>query len=294
MSDFYKGVALVLAATFFFNAMDICAKAMTAHYEPFFVVWFRYASQALLALAVFAPALPRLLRTRRLGMQILRSSLLFAATILFFYGFSVMPLADVIAVAQVTPLAITGFAALLLREEVGPIRWAGVAAGFIGALVILRPGFSDVGWAALFPFAGALCFAAYGVATRFLGEDENPWTTFLYTGSVGAVAASLAAPLVWQTPQAEHLPVLLTAGVFGGLGQGALIFAFSYAPASALAPFFYVGLIWATASGYLFFDHLPDLATVIGAAMIVGAGLLVQWREAQIARRSRINAAQFE
>lgn len=285
-NHFAVGVALVLATTFFFACMDASAKALAERFDPLFVVWARYAGQALIAVLIFLPTLSERLKTDRIGFQIFRSALLFSATIMFFNGFATMPLADVISVAQVAPLAITALAAIWLGEKVGPWRWFGVALGFFGALIILRPGFSGVGWAALFPLFGALFFAAYSVATRMLGASDDPWTTFLYTGSVGAIAATLIVPFVWTTPAWSDAPLLLAIGVFGGLGQGALIFAFGFAPASALAPFIYSGLVWSIAFGWVFFSEFPDYFTFVGAGVIVGAGLFVRWREAVRARRS--------
>ena len=152
--------------------------------------------------------------------------------------------------------------------------------------MIIKPGFSEVGWAAAYPFIGALFFSAYGVATRFLSADEDPWTTFLYTGSVGALGASVIAPFVWETPAWEDVPFLLGTGFFGALGQGALMFAFILAPASIVAPCLYVGLIWAALFGYVFFGDVPDAFTLSGALIIVGAGLFVRWREALADRRA--------
>ncbi|MEL6977642.1 MAG: DMT family transporter [Pseudomonadota bacterium] len=296
-SPLLKAVLLVVTVTFFFSCMDSAAKALSERYEPFFVVWARYVVQAVLVTLLLAPRLGRLARTKQLGLQILRSSLLFAATMMFFYGFSVMKLADVIAVAQVSPLAITAMAALLLGERVGPWRWLGVGLGFIGALVILRPGLGEAGWTTLYPLGGALFFAAYGVSTRALGPDENPWTTFFYTGLVGAIVASLAAPFLLSAglgaeiaaPGADEASwrvdalLFLAAGVFGALGQGVLILAFSLAPASLLAPYFYSGLLWSILFGYVLFGEWPDAFTFAGAAIILGAGLFVQWRERRAA-----------
>ncbi|MEM9724990.1 MAG: DMT family transporter, partial [Pseudomonadota bacterium] len=303
LSDAQKGVALVLAVTFFFSCMDSAAKAMGERYNPLMVVWWRYAVAGALTLILLAPSLKRRLRTKRLPAQIFRSSLLFGATILFFIGFSLMPQVDVVALAQVAPLAMTGMAALFLGERVGPWRWLGVAAGFGGALLVVKPGFSDTGWAALFPLAGALFFAAYSIATRALGggepaegdgpaaPGEDPWTTFLYTGLVGAVAATFMIPFTWETPAAVDLPILMAAGLFGALGQGTLIFALLFAPASLLAPYLYVGLIWGALFGYVLFNHVPDAFTVAGGGVIVAAGLFVRWREAQAAQQAERAAA---
>lgn len=280
-TDAQKGIACVVAVTFCFACMDGASKYLSAFYDPLFVVWARYAVQAAGTLLVFAPRLRQVMRTERLWLQIIRSALLFSATICFFYGFSLMPLVQVAAVAQTAPLIITALAALVLGEQVGPYRWGGVVVGFLGALVILAPEFGAdaFGWAALFPLAGAAFFAGYSVATRFLGAGDSVWTTFLYTGSVGAVAASVIAPSVWATPAWEHVPIFLAMGAFGAFGQLLLIVAMSFAPASLLAPYLYSSLIWSGLAGWLLFGEIPGAWTLIGGAMIVGAGLFVQHRE---------------
>lgn len=291
LSSLNKAVVCILLVGFFFTCMDTTSKALSQRYDPLFVVWARYASQAAAALLVFAPSLTSRLRTRHLRLQLLRSALLFFATIMFFSGFALMPLAEVIAVAQVAPLAITALAALALAERVGPYRWAGVAAGFLGALVIIGPSGAEIGWAALLPLGGALSFAAYSVATRFLGAEESPWTTFLYTGAVGAAAATLALPWVWETPDIADLPLLAAVGLFGGAGQLMLIFAMGFAPASAVAPFLYINLLWAALFGFVFFDEIPGVATMLGGALIVGAGLYVRHRERLAQRRRQATAS---
>lgn len=284
LSDPQKAVLFILGVGLFFTAMDVCAKALSAKYDPFFVIWARYVGQAVGAALVFAPSLARRMRSARPGVQVARSALLFTATCFFFSAFAVMPLADVIAVAQTAPLAITALAALFLGERVGPYRWAAVCAGFVGALIILRPGSEGASWAALLPLFGALAFAAYGVATRFLSQDDSPWTTFLFTGSVGAVAASLAVPFFWSAPRMEDLPLLAVIGLFGAAGQLCFIFALRAASASFVAPFLYINMVWAALAGWVFFSETPDGATALGAAVIAGAGLFVHWRERRLRR----------
>lgn len=277
----------MVLVTVCFASMDATAKELTQRYDPFFVVWARYTTHAVGALIILAPFLGRLFRTEQFGMQALRSGLLFTATIFFFSGFAVMPLADVIAVAQVAPLMITAMAALILAERVGPYRWAGVIVGFLGALIIVRPGGDGFGWAALLPIGGSLAFAAYSIATRFLGGRDSPWTTFLYTATVGSLVASLAVPFVWVTPDWSDVPLFLMLGAFGAAGQALIVAAFQYASASVLAPFLYVNLIWAALFGLFLFGETPDIWTVAGASLIIAAGLFVRHRESVRAREDR-------
>ncbi len=282
-----QAVAFALLVALMFSAMDATAKALGQRYDPLFAVWARYATQAVGVALIFAPRLGQVARTRRLRLQIMRSGLLFTATVLFFTGFALLPLATVTAVAQIAPLLIVALAALILGEAVGPRRWAGVAVGLAGALVIVRPGLGAVAWAALLPLGGALAYALFNIATRFLGRDEDVWTTFFYTAVVGAVGATMALPFVWQTPRLADLHLFLLVGAFGAVGQLALILALNRAEASALAPYQYSQLIWAALFGWLFFAEIPDLWTAIGAMIIVSAGLFVRWRERIAARRGR-------
>ena len=280
----HRGILCMLATTVFFASMDATVKGLSARYDPFFVVWARYASHALGAVLVVAIFAPRLLRTSQPGMQLVRSGMLFVATLFFFSSVALLPLADAIAVAQVAPLMIIGLAALILSEKVGIWRWSGVLVGFVGALVIIRPGTDAFYWEALLPLAGSFFFACYSIATRFLGDRESPWTTFTYTAAVGALLASLALPFVWQTPAVADVPLLILVGVLGAAGQGFLVAAFAYAGAATLAPFLYFNLIWAALYGWFLFGDAPDAWTVSGAVIIVGAGLFVHIRTQRRAR----------
>ncbi len=280
-----RGAALLVLATALFAAMDAIGKGLMQRHDPFQVVWARYAAQAVIVLIVISPRLHRVARTRHFGLQAIRSALLFMATLCGFFAFSVMPLADATAIFQTAPLAITALAALLLREPVGPRRWAGVAAGFLGALIIVRPGADVFQPAALLPMLGALFFAGYSIATRFLGRDESYWTTFLYTAALGALIASAFVPLVWVTPTWADAGLMLLMGAIGSVGQFLLIVAFNTAAASAIAPFTYAGLIFATLWGYLFFGDAPDGWTATGAAVIVGSGVYV-WRRERVRARA--------
>jgi len=280
-----RGAALLVLATALFASMDAIGKGLMQRHDPFQVVWARYAAQAVIVAIIVSPRLGRVIRTARPGLQVIRSALLFMATLCGFFAFSVMPLADATAIFQTAPLAITALAALVLREPVGPRRWAGVMVGFLGALIIVRPGADVFQPAALLPMLGALFFAGYSIATRFLGRDESYWTTFLYTAALGALIASAFVPLVWVTPTLGDAALMLAMGAIGSAGQFLLIVAFNTAPASAIAPFTYAGLIFATLWGYLFFGDAPDGWTATGAAVIVGSGVYV-WRRERMRKRA--------
>ena len=285
LPDEARGALLLMGAVGLFAAMDATGKVLMQSYPPFQVVWARYLGQTLLVAAILAPRLHKVVRTRHLGLQVIRSALLFLATLCGFTAFARLPLADVTAVFQTAPLAITALAALVLREPVGPRRWAGVAVGFVGALIIVRPGTAVFDPYALLPLVAAMLFAAYSIATRFLGRDESSLTTLFYTAALGAAVASAFVPWFWVTPAAPDLPLIALLAVFAASGQFLLILAFSAAPAAAIAPFTYAGLLFAAALGFVIFGDAPDLWTVAGAAVIVGSGVYVWRRERLRAQR---------
>ncbi len=283
LSPVARGAALLTLSTFCFATMDAVAKGLMQRHDPLQVIWARYAVQALLVAAIVAPWLGRVARTRRLKLQVIRSAFLFGATLFGFLAFSVMPLADATAIFEVGPLAITALAALVLGERVGPRRWTAVGFGFLGALIIIRPGGEAFRAAALLPLMGAMCFAAYAIATRHLSDSEGFWTTSLYSALLGAGLASLSLPFVWRTPSAEDAGLMALMGAIGTAGQLLIIRAFAVAPASAIAPFTYAHLLWATLWGAVLFGDLPDGWTVLGAGVIVGSGLYVWRRERALA-----------
>lgn len=281
-STLFQGVALMLCAIFMFSIMDAIAKGLTASYPAPMVVWARYASQTLLAFLVLAPWLSKLLRTKYPGLQLLRSSLLFGATIFFFISFSRIPLGAATAVFQLAPLVITALSVFILKETVGLRRWAGVLTGLIGALIIIRPGSDLFTWYAVLPCAAAFCYAGYTIATRFLGAEESHWTSFLYTALIGTVVASAFLPFVW-TPieRPSDLIQMMAMGAVGGVGHLCIILALMRVQASVLAPFGYFTILFNTFWGYALFSEMPDRWAILGALVIVGAGLYVWQRRRQ-------------
>lgn len=277
-----RGILLVILAVFLFSAMDTVAKDLSARHDTVQVVWARYAGQTFWAVLILSPRLRAVLATDRLGLQLLRSALLFGATFFFFAALARLQFAEATAIFEIAPLFITILSVLILREQVGPRRWAGVLAGLVGALVIIRPGTEVFAPAALLPVAAAACFAGYSIATRFLGRDESPWTSLLYTTLIGTLVASLVVPFHWTPPQGADAVKMAGFGAIGMAGQLALILALRLTPASLIAPFAYFGLAFNTLWGFVLFAEVPDGWTVAGATIIVGAGLYVWQREMRL------------
>lgn len=269
----------MIAAIFLFSAMDATAKALMDRYAPMQVVWARYAGMMAVVAVILAPRLGPLLRTRHLGLQLLRSACLFAATLSFFTAISTMDIAAATAVMQVHPVILTLGAALLLREPLGPRRIFGIMAALVGALIVIRPGADLFSWTALLPLLGGVFYASYALTTRFLGRDEPILTSFLYTAIIGTLVASVLAVPVWQTPGVGDAAIFLGLGAVGALGQFLLIRSLTLAEAGAVAPFGYAGVVFASIWGFLAFDEVPDRWTILGALVIVGAGLYVWNRE---------------
>ncbi len=269
----------MLAAIFLFAAMDATAKALMQRYAPIQVVWARYAGMMAVVAIVLAPRLGPLLRTRRIGLQLLRSAFLFGATFMFFTAISRMDIAAATAVMQVHPMILTLGAALFLREALGPRRIFAILAALTGALIVIRPGSEVFTPTALLPLVAGVFYASYALTTRFLGRGEPIMTSFLYTAIIGTLVASLLTIPVWQTPSAGDWAIFLGLGAVGALGQFLLIRSLTIAEAGAVAPFSYAGVIFATFWGYMAFDEVPDGATLLGALVIIGAGVYVWHRE---------------
>ncbi|MEO0428572.1 MAG: DMT family transporter [Pseudomonadota bacterium] len=279
-----RGALGMVVATFFFITMDSFAKGLGEHLPPMMVVWARYLSQTVLLIVIFAPSLRRRLVTAAPGLQLLRGVLLFTVTALFFFALAVLPLAEAIALVQVGPLFITALAAVVLAEKVGPRRWIAVVIGLLGALLIVRPGLAVFQPAALLALAAAFCFASFQVLTRYLGSAEAIWTTMLWTSIVGLLMASAALPWTWVAPPAAALPGMALVGAAGLVGHAIFVWAMTQAAASVLAPFNYLSLFWATLAGLVIFGEVPEAMTLLGAAVIVVAGLYVWHRERRAVR----------
>jgi len=277
--DLRAGILWMLLTTLLFVSLDATAKYLVARYPVVEVVWARFVFHMLFVVMVLAPRLKLYLRSRRPGLQLLRSVLLLACTLLFFSGVGLLPLADASAIMFTSPILLTVLAIPLLGEQVGPRRWAAVIVGFAGALIVVRPGLGVMGTGAALLLGAALCNALYQLATRKLRAADAPLTTLLYTALAGTVLLSAVVPFAWVAPQPAHWPLFALMGLFGGAGHFTLIKAFQRAPAAVVAPFSYASLVWATGLGFVVFGDLPDLWTVTGAAIIAGGGLYILHRE---------------
>lgn len=273
------GIGLVLVAVACFATLDTATKASTAGVPILMGVWFRYAFQAVATTAVLLPLHgTALLRTQHPRYQLLRGALLLVSSTLAFLSLRYMPLAEFTSIVLIAPLVITLLAATTLKEYVSPLRWALVAGGFIGTLVILRPGGEAFSWAILLPIGLVLTNAWFRVLTSKLAQTENPLTMHFYTGWVGALIASLALPFVWTAlPSWEWWALLCLMGFMGTVGHFILILAYQRAPASTLTPYLYAQIAFAMLGGWLVFSQVPDRYSLIGISMIAVCGAAGAW-----------------
>jgi drug/metabolite transporter (DMT)-like permease len=284
-----RGIGLFLSTVFIFACLDTLSKYMTGDFHVIQIAWGRYLfSSVFLLVLVPRYGAVRPLRSARPWFQIIRAGLLAAVSLMFFTAVSYLPLVDVTAIGFLAPLILTGLGHFVLRERVGVRRWLAIMVGFVGVLVIIRPGFSTFHWAMVIALAMAASNALYQLATRMLAGVDSAQTTIFFTNLVGTVGFSLMIPFFWTPPGLLGWVALAALGFLGGLGHYLLIQAFADAPVSMLAPFTYTAIVWVTISGYLVFDQLPDLWTIVGAAVIIGSGIYVLYREAYLRRVGRL------
>jgi drug/metabolite transporter (DMT)-like permease len=273
------GIGLVIVAVACFTTLDTATKLSSAAVPILMGVWFRYAFQAVATTAVLLPRYGRaLLRTEHPRYQFLRGTLLFASSTLAFLSLRYMPLAEFTSVVLIAPLVVTLFAATTLKEEVSPLRWALVAGGFVGTLVILRPGGTVFSWAVLLPLGLVVTNAWFQVLTSRLARTEKPLTIHFYTGWVGTLIATVALPFVWTPLPGWHWWALLCLmGLMGTVGHFFLILAYQRAPASTLTPYLYAQIAFAMLAGWLVFSHVPDTTSLFGIALIAVCGAAGAW-----------------
>ncbi|WBU57571.1 DMT family transporter [Paracoccus sediminicola] len=281
-SDQTQGILILCSAIFLFTLMDATAKYLGQFYSPAQVVWARFMGNLVVVLLVFRTRFLPMLRSRHPMFQFWRAVTQLASVSLFFTSLKYIGIAEATAIMDMNPVLITLGGALFLGETIGWRRILGIVAAMIGAMIIIRPGAGVFHPAALLPLIGAFTFAAGALLTRMVRADALG-TSLIWSVMVGAVASSAVVPFFWEPIRAEHLWAYGLIGCFGAASQALLIRAFSIAEAGAIAPFGYTGVVWAGVWGWLFWGVLPDIWTVIGAAIIVGAGIYIWSREKKLA-----------
>ncbi|WP_353376312.1 DMT family transporter [Microbulbifer sp. SSSA007] len=268
-----RGILLSIMAMLCLAGMDATGKLLVQTYPIVQIMAVRFAMFFFIVI-VTAGLTGKLkqVRSKILGTQILRSLVLLIEVTVFIFAFSMMPLADVHAIAATAPLFAILMAGWYLGEEIDTRSWVGVAIGFIGALIIIRPGLGVMSWQTLIPIAGAILWAAYQILSRRVAQFDSSSTTAFYTAFIGLIVFGGLAPFYWVEPTSTGWQLLMLNGLLGAMGHYLLIKALSYAPATVLQPFSYALLFWAIVIGFIIFGDLPDGLTLLGAAVVLGAG----------------------
>jgi drug/metabolite transporter (DMT)-like permease len=269
------GIALMCGAVACFACLDATAKYLSPHMPTLQIVWARYVSAFLLALLWINPVKqPRLVITSRPVLQVARSVLLLASTVLNFFALRYLQLDEALSILFSTPFLVAILAGPLLGERLDWKRWAAICVGFAGVLLVTRPGLGGIHPAAVLSLGGALCYAFYGIMTRALSRTDSNKTTLFYSNLIGAAIMLPVLPFVWVAPDNALLITLMAIiGVFASLGHYLLIVAHRLAPASMLSPFIYSQMIWMIALGYFVFGDVPNDWTLAGAAIVIASGL---------------------
>lgn len=272
--------------------MDAIAKHLSATLPVNQITWARYVFHLALAVPMMLMLHPaRELRPARLGLQLLRGLMLVISTYTFFLGVAYLPLADALALAFIAPLAVTALSPLLLGEHVGARRFTAVAVGFLGALVIIRPGSGLMHWAAAYPLAAGISYALYVVLTRKLAGTAPPLVTLVYGAIIGALVTSASLPFAWKAPGAAEWFWMAAIGLCAALGHYLIIRAYEHAPASLLSPFSYIEIVSASALGYFCFGDFPDSWTWVGIAILIASGVYISLRERKLALKRDVPSA---
>ena len=275
-----KAIIFSLLGWMFLPVMDGFAKFLSDDLPILQITWARYFFTVFFTLPIMIFFFKKqLVWSDKPKLQILRGIILLSANICFFYAISIISLAKALTLAFVAPLIVTAFSPVMLGEKVGFRRWTAVVVGFIGSLVVIRPGFVELNFASLAALGTGILYGFYLIITRKLSTSDNPLLTLLMTGMVGAILVSAIIPFYWVKPSLNQWSLMAGIGVFACIGHLFLILSLKYADASKLAPLGYTEIIPNVLIGYYFFSEFPDKWTYVGLLIIILSGLYISRRE---------------
>lgn len=277
-----QGILLMCVGVGCLSANDAIAKLLTSGYSPLQILFLRnvIALPFTMAIALVMGGAPAL-RSHRPLAHLLRGALWVVATMMFFTSFIHLALAEATALIFVAPFFITLISAVFLGEEVGWRRWLAVLAGFLGVIVIIRPGGAAFQMISLLPVATALVYALLMLSARWVDPRESVWTLLVYLTGAGALLSAVVVPFVWVPVRLGDLWLFAGIAIFGTAGMTMMTQAFRLAPAVVVAPLDYTGLLWATLFGWLIWRESLDSMTILGAAIIIASGVFTILREQQ-------------
>jgi len=275
-----KAIVFNLLAWVMLPIMDGFAKYLSADLPVLQITWARYFFTVVFTFPVMLFLFRKyLIWTDKPKLQFIRGLILLCANICFFYAISIISLPKALTLAFIAPLIVTAFSPIFLGEKVGFRRWSAVIIGFVGSLVVIRPGFVEINLASLAAIGTGIMYGFYLIITRKLSTSDNPLLTLLLTGVVGAIIISTVMPFVWVKPTLNQWSMMAAIGVFACIGHLFLILSLKYADASKLAPFSYFEIITNIIIGYYFFSDFPDNWTFLGLFIIVLSGIYISRRE---------------
>ena len=278
-----KAILLNLSAWIMLPIMDGFAKYLSLTLPVLQITWARYFFTVIIVFPIIFFFYRKNLKfSEKPKLQLIRGMLLFIANVLFFYSISVIPLSKALTLAFVAPLIVTSLSPIFLNEKVGLNRWIAVFFGFVGCLIIIRPGFIELNLATIAALGTGLMYGFYLIVTRKLSSVDNPLLTLLLTGVVGATLGSFMMPLTWVYPSLNEWLIMFLIGLFASIGHFLLILSLKFADASKLAPFGYFEILPNMFIGFYFFNHLPDNFDFLGLIIIITSGLYIFTSERNI------------
>ena len=275
-----RGPILNLSAWLILPIMDAIAKYLSYSLPILQITWFRFFFSAVITgIFIYLFSRKSFVRSKNIKSQVLRGILLLTSSLLFFYAISVISLAKALTLAFICPLIVTALSPYFLKERVGRRRWTAVIVGFIGVLLVIRPGIVEFNWASLASLGTGLCYAIYLIVTRSLKDTDNGLLTLLFTSIVGTVVLSVYLPFVWVNPSLNQLLLAANMGFIAALAHGLIIISYNFSDASKLAPLGYFEIIPNIIIGYICFSDFPDKYTILGLLVIILSGIYVFRRE---------------
>lgn len=295
-----RGALWMLASALGFTVMTTLIKFLGPGYPAALQTFYRQLAGVIVLLPLIARDWRGAFRTTRPGILIFRSSAGVLALIMGFYAYQKLPLADANALSFTRTLWLVPLAAFVLREPIGPLRIGAALVGFVGVLIMLRPGAGGshgggwdawIGWPQVCALASAFLFALTITGMKVMTRDHSPFVLLVYAAVLGLIFAIPPALFVWRWPSWPDLALLAAMGVIGTLTQGAYIKGMEAGEAAVMAPIDYTRLVFAVGAGLLLFHEVPKPATLVGAAIVVASTLFISWREHQLAQRAQAQSA---
>ena len=275
-----KAITFNLLAWVMLPIMDGFAKYLSSDLPVLQITWARYFFTVAFTLPImFFFFRKNLVWTDKPKLQLIRGLILLTANVCFFYSISIISLAKALTLAFIAPLIVTAFSPIFLGEKVGFRRWSAVIIGFIGSMVVIRPGFVEINLASLAALGTGVMYGFYLIITRKLSSSDNPLLTLLLTGVVGAIIISFVMPFVWIKPTLNQWSMMAAIGIFACVGHLFIILSLKYADASKLAPLSYFEIVTNIIIGYYFFSDFPDKWTFLGLFIIILSGIYISRRE---------------